>query len=103
MSSTWRTSLTPKRAALAVAVITALTGAGPVAEASAAPPALPAPAAQALADAGALTGLDLSQLPILGYGLAYAYGGPAIGDVLNGGTTVCVSSGSSACSTNAAP
>jgi hypothetical protein len=103
MSSTWRTILTPKRAALAIAAITVLTGAGPVAEAGADPTALPAPAVQALADAGALTGLDLSQIPIPGYALAYAHGGAGIRDVFNGGTTVCVASGSSVCSTNAAP
>jgi hypothetical protein len=99
MSSTWRTSRTPRRTVLAVAVITALAGAAPVAEASAA--TLPAPAVQVLT--GLVPGIPWSQIPILGPGLAYAHGGAAIGDVLNGGTTVCVSTGSSACSTNAAP
>jgi hypothetical protein len=102
MSNAWRTSRIPRRAVLAVAV-TALVSAVPVAEASAGPPVLPAPALQALQTAGLLTGLDLSQFGTLGPGVAYAYGGPAIGDVVNGGTTVCVTTGSSACSTNAAP
>jgi hypothetical protein len=103
MSYAWRTSRLPRRAVLAVAVTAALASAVPVAEASAATPVLPAPALQALQTAGLLTGLDLSQFGTLGPGVAYAYGGPAIGDVLNGGTTVCVTTGSSACSTNAAP
>jgi hypothetical protein len=103
LTSQWWKRRRPRCAALAVAMIAALTVAGPVAEAGAVPPTLPAPAVQALADAGTLTGLDLSQLPIPGSGFLYAHAGAAIRDVLNGGTTVCVSTGPSACSTNAAP
>jgi hypothetical protein len=35
--------------------------------------------------------------------LSYAQGPTVIGDAFNGGTTVCVSTAASACSTNAAP
>jgi hypothetical protein len=93
----------PGGAVLAVVMTSALVAAAPVAAASATTSGLPAPAVQALATTGTLPGIDLSQLPLLGYGLASAYGGTDIGNVLNGGTTVCVTTGSSACSTNAAP
>jgi hypothetical protein len=101
MSEMWRTSRTPRRVVLTVAVMTALAGAAPVAEASAPTPALPAPAVQTLA--ALLPGIPWSQIPVAGPGVAYANGAAAIRDVFNGGTTVCVSTGSSACSTNAAP
>jgi hypothetical protein len=95
MSSKRWTGRTTRRAASAVTVIAALAAAGPVAEASAQTPVLPAPAAAALSDLG-LAGIPL---PTAGF----AWGAVATGDVLNGGTTVCVTSGSSVCSTNFAP
>jgi hypothetical protein len=103
MCSRWRASRIPSRSLLAIAAVATFAGATPVAEASVVTPALPASAAQPLAETEAVTGLDLSPLLLSGYATSYAYGGAAIRDVLNGGTTVCVSTGSSACSTNGAP
>lgn len=88
-----------RRAALASAAIAALAIAAPVAQAGAATPAdvalpgyatIPAWVYPLIAGAGTS-------------GLAVAYGGVAIGDVLNGGTTVAVSPGPVYGSTNFAP
>jgi hypothetical protein len=66
-------------AASAVAVLGALAIAAPVAEAATWPFGVVAPL------------------------VSYAQGPTVIGDVFNGGTTVCVSTAASACSTNFAP
>jgi hypothetical protein len=97
MSSKRRTSRITRRAVSAVAVITALASAAPVAQASAPAPALPLPALAAL---GSLQAFALSPAAFIGPVVAFAKGPTVIGDTFNGGTTVCVSTAASACSTN---
>jgi hypothetical protein len=85
---------------LATGVITALAIAAPVGEASADTPlAFPLPA---------LAGVPSFIAPLLASigpstPAATAYAGVAIGDVFNGGTTVCVTTATSTCSVNASP
>jgi hypothetical protein len=66
-------------AAGAVAVLSALAIAAPVAEAATWP------------------------VGVVGPLISYAKGPTVVGDTFNGGTTVCVSTAASACSTNFAP
>jgi hypothetical protein len=98
MSAVRRTREIKRRAFCAAAVVAALATAGPVAEASAATPALQAATSPTLASIG-----GLEALPFIYGGATYAKGPTVIGDAFNGGTTVCVSTAASACSTNAAP
>jgi hypothetical protein len=97
-----------KRAAAATGIIAALAIAAPVAEASAATPAVPAlplPALPAL-PAGGLPAFTPAPLTFVGPAVGavgVAIGPTVIGSVFNGGTTVCVSTVVSACSTNASP
>jgi hypothetical protein len=84
--------------------MTALAIAGPVAGAGAAVPAFPALGAlPALPTLPAFHPAALSFVgPSVG-AIGVAIGPTVIGSVFNGGTTVCVSALTSACSTNASP
>jgi hypothetical protein len=97
------TSSIKRRTVCAVVVITALAGAAPASQASAdAPPVAPS-ASDSLAAVAGLTGLPaIAAVPIpIGVPLAAGAKGPTVvGDTFNGGTTVCVSTSASACSTN---
>jgi hypothetical protein len=92
-----RRSPIKRRAAWATGVITALAIAAPAGEARAATTVtVPLPPSTTLP---AFLAPLLSSLGPSSQG-AVAQGGAAIGDVFNGGTTVCVSTAASACSTN---
>jgi hypothetical protein len=60
-------------------------------------------ALSALAIAAPVAGASTWPFVLDGPLVSYAKGSTVIGDVFNGGTTVCVSTRTSACSTNAAP
>jgi hypothetical protein len=97
-----------KRCAVsATGVVAALAIAGPVAGASAATPALPAfPALPSLPAIGSLPAFQPAPLSFVGPSvgsIGVAIGPTVIGSVFNGGTTVCVSTVATACSTNASP
>lgn len=103
MSTQRRTSRMRGRAVSMAGVITALAVAAPVAEANAATPALPLPALPPVAGLPAFTPAPLSFVgPAVG-AVGVAIGPTVIGSIFNGGTTVCVSTVVSACSTNASP
>jgi hypothetical protein len=95
MSSKRRTSRITRRAVSAVAVMTALASAAPIAEASAAtdPPPFPA-----LSGLGNLTAFTFSPLSFTVPGVAVATAPPVIGQTFNGNTTVCVSPRATVCS-----
>jgi hypothetical protein len=98
LALTRRLSAASRPVALATGVIAALAIAAPGAEASAATPvSVPLPA---FADIPAFVAPLLSSL---GPSSRVAMAGTAIGDVFNGGTTVVVSAGPVAGSTNASP
>jgi hypothetical protein len=86
---------------LATGVIAALAMAAPVAAARAdTPPVVPLPAFATLPAfiAPLLSSFGASVGPV-----AFAKGPTVVGSVVNGGSTVCVSTVTSTCSTNAAP
>jgi hypothetical protein len=110
-----RTGWIRTRAAAAAAVVAALAIAAPVAEASAATsPAVSLPTLPALPALPTLPALPAFQVPPFTPGslsfvgpsigsIGVAIGPTVIGSVFNGGTTVCVSTVASNCSTNASP
>ena len=94
-----------RRAVSAAGVITALAVAAPLAQASAATPVVPLPPS-ALAALGSLPAFNPVPLSFVGPSvgsIGVAIGPTVIGSVFNGGTTVCVSTVATACSTNASP
>jgi hypothetical protein len=95
MTSKWRTSRITRRTVSAVALISALASAAPVAEASAATTPLPVPALPVL---GNLPAFTFSPLPFAVPGVAFAQGPTVVGQTFNGDTTVCVSGVASHCS-----
>jgi hypothetical protein len=100
------TSRMRRRAASAAGIIAALAVAAPVAGASAATPALPVLPVPALPAVGGLPAFTPAPLSFVGPAVGavgVAIGPTVIGSVFNGGTTVCVSTVASACSTNASP
>jgi hypothetical protein len=95
-----------RRAASAAGIIAALAIAAPVAGATAATPALPVLPVPTLPAVGGLPAFTPAPLSFVGPAVGavgVAIGPTVIGSVFNGGTTVCVSTVASACSTNASP
>ncbi|MEA2212434.1 MAG: hypothetical protein QOF83_2382 [Solirubrobacteraceae bacterium] len=96
-------------AVLATGVVAALAITGPVAGASAATPAwptLPTYAFPSLPPISSLPAFQPAPLSFVGPSIGsigVAIGPTVIGSVFNGGTTVCVSTLATACSTNASP
>jgi hypothetical protein len=108
MSIKRRSSPIRRRAVSAAVVVTALAAAAPVGQASAALalPHVPALPSYHLPAVGALPAFTPSPLSFVGPSVgqvAVAMGPTVIGSVFNGGTTVCVSTVASNCSTNASP
>jgi hypothetical protein len=96
-----RISQIRRRAAVATGIIAALAIAEPVSAAPAdTPPVVPAAAVAVLP---AFLAPLVSSLGPVARPLAFAKGPTVVGSVVNGGTTVCVSAGTTTCSTNAAP
>lgn len=102
MATKRRISRTKRRVGSAAGIVAALAIAAPVAQASAVTPALPL---AGLADPAAAAGYAAVAYPFVGLPLAgvYAKGPTVIGDAFNGGTTVVVSNGYAAGSTNGSP
>lgn len=102
-----RMSAIKRCAVSATGVVAALAMAGPVAGASAATPTWPAvPPLPALPSLGSLPAFQPAPLSFVGPSIGsigVAIGPTVIGSVFNGGTTVCVSTVATACSTNASP
>ena len=103
MSAQRRNSRMRRPSIPAAAVVAALALGAPLTEANAAKAAVPSPSVAPLAGLPAFTPPPLSFVgPAVG-AVGVAIGPTVIGSVFNGGTTVCVSTVLSACSTNASP
>lgn len=108
MHTKGRVSWIKRRAVTAAGIAAAVALAAPVAEANAATPAVATPTLAALPTLPAFPfpaftpgSLSFVIPPVAPVGAAI--GPTVIGSVFNGGTTVCVSTLATACSTNASP
>jgi hypothetical protein len=106
MPTHWRMSRLRRRAVSVAGIVAVLAIAAPAAEANAATPAGPLPALPAVPPFAGIPAFTPAPLSFVAPGVGavgVAIGPTVIGSVFNGGTTVCVSTVVSACSTNASP